>query len=336
MLRTTCLVVVALVMAVSAVALAPGGAAASDFAMDQIYTIDGIHSYVGFKIKYMGFAKVRGRFPGFSGTIRFDENDVTRTSATMVIEVASLDTENDRRDKDLKSDQWLDAEAFPTMTFRSKRAVKTDVGFDLIGDLTVRDVTHEVRIVMDEFSGLMKDIRDDTQVIFVGHTEISRKAFGVKGDRWSKIKAGITGVGDKVEIELTVLAKQINEGNFKNWVRNVERPQGKIYHTIAEGTVKDGLTEFDAMLGQADSKISLGVLNTVGYMLLKEGRVDDAIDVFRHNLLAFPDEGGLYDSLGEAYAVKGEWGEAIKQYKIALEKDPQNANAIEILRHMEN
>lgn len=329
-------VVLVVWLSASVTGLVPKRAAASDFDMSQIYSVDRPHSYIGFAIKYMGFAKVRGRFTDFSGTVRFDDKDVTRTSATIAINVESIDTDHDWRDKDLKSDQWFDAEQFPTISFQSTQAVKTDRGFDLIGNLTIRDVTQEVRIVMDEFSGIRKDIRDDTQVIFVGHTEIDRKAFGVKGDRWSKLKAGITGVGSKVELELTVLGKQINPPNFKNWVRNVERPPGKIYHTIAESSVKNGLKEFDALRGAEDSKINIGVLNTVGYMLLKEGRVDDAIEVFRHNLVAFPEEGDLYDSLGEAYAVKGDRRKAIESYKIALERNPKNVNAIEILRHLEN
>ncbi|MEE8367849.1 MAG: YceI family protein, partial [Thermoanaerobaculia bacterium] len=138
--------------------------------MSQIYAIDRGHSYLGFSIRYMGFAKVRGRFSGFSGTVRFDENDVSTTSATVRIDVSSLNTEHDWRDKDLKSDQWFDAEEFPDILFQSTRAEKTSAGFDIVGDLTIRDVTREVRLVMDDFSGVIKDIRADSQVIFVGHT----------------------------------------------------------------------------------------------------------------------------------------------------------------------
>jgi polyisoprenoid-binding protein YceI len=315
--------------------LAPTGAFSRDFDMSQIYTIEAAHSYVGFQIKYMGFAKVRGRFSDFSGTVRFDEADPTLTSVTARIAVASIDTEHNWRDKDLKSDQWFDAEKFPAITFQSTRAVKTDAGFDVIGNMTIRDVTKEVRIVMEDFSGVMKDIRDDTQVIYVGHTTIDRKAFGVKGDRWSKVKAGITGVADEVEIELTVLGKRINAGNFHNWVKNPETPQGKVYQTVSERGLDAGLEEFDTMVA-AGEKVNAAVLNTVGYMLLKEGHVDDAIVTFGHNIKTFPEMGDLYDSLGEAYAVKGNRALAVKNYEIALQRNPDNVNAIEILRHLEN
>ena len=67
------------VFAIAAVALPPA-VDAGDFDMSQIYSIDSGHSYLGFQVKYMGFAKVRGRMTDFSGTIRFDETDLTRTS----------------------------------------------------------------------------------------------------------------------------------------------------------------------------------------------------------------------------------------------------------------
>jgi len=314
----------------------PSAGRSSGFDVSQIYAIDRGHSYVGFSIRYMGFAKVRGRFSEFSGAIRFDENNVGATSATVRIDVNSLNTEHEWRDKDLKSDQWFDAEEFPDISFHSKRAEKTSVGFDIVGDLTIRDVAKEVRLVMDDFSGVMKDIRDDTQLIFVGHTTIRRKEFGVMGDRWSKIKEGITGVADEVEIELTILAKQINESNARNRVRNTERPPGKVYKAIFEDGLEEGLERFDELKKVPESEIQESVLNAVGYLLLKEGRVNDAIAVFQHNIDVFPEHTDLYESLGEAYAVKKDWKRAAECYQLALEGDPSSVRAVEMLRHIDS
>ena len=76
-------------------------------------------------------------------------------------------------------------------------------------------------------------------------------------------------------------------------------------------------------------------MNTVGYMLLKEGRVNDAIVVFQHNIDAFPDQTDLYNSLGEAYVVKQDWKRAAECYQLVLEGDPANVNAVEMLRHID-
>ena len=106
--------------------------------MSEIYAIDAMHSYIGFSIKYMGYAKIRGRFAEFKGALRYDEADLSKTSITLGISVASIDTDLDWRDNDLKSERWLDAEKFPRMKFVSKRIVKGDMGFDVIGDLRRR------------------------------------------------------------------------------------------------------------------------------------------------------------------------------------------------------
>lgn len=325
----------ACVFAIAAISLPPA-VHAGDFDMSQIYTIDSAHSYLGFQVKYMGFAKVRGRMTDFSGTIRFDENDVTKTSVTVRIAVESINTEHDTRDKDLKSVNWFDAETYPDIGFQSKRAVANGDGFDLVGDITIHGVTREVRLEMNEFSGVMKDIRGDTQIIWTGTTVIDRKEFGVAGERWSAIKEGIAGVESEVLIELTILGKQMNAPNFRNWVKNPERPQGKIYKTIGESGLDAALSEYDTMrAADTEEKIGAWCLNFVGYMLLKEDRTDDAIAVFQRNTELYPENGDLYDSLGEAYAYKGDFESARKNYNVAIEMNPRNINAVEILRHLD-
>lgn len=308
---------------------------ADDFDMSQIYTIDSAHSYLGFQVKYMGFAKVRGRMTDFSGTIRFDENDLTKTSITARIAVEGINTEHDTRDKDLKSANWFDAETYPDIGFQSKRAVVTGDGFDLVGDLTIRDVTREVLLEMNEFSGVMNDVRDDTQTIWTGTTVIDRREFGVAGERWSAIKEGITGVESEVLIELTILGKRMNAPNFRNRVKNAERPQGKIYKTLGESGLDAALSEYDAMRDtDREEKLGAWCLNVVGYMLLKEDRTDDAITVFKRNTELYPEDGELYESLGEAYAYKGDFKSARENYNVALEMNPRNINAVEVLRHL--
>lgn len=309
---------------------------AGDFEMSQIYTIDSAHSYLGFQVKYMGFAKVRGRMAGFSGTIRFDESDPTRTSVTARIPVEGLSTDHEFRDKDLKSVNWFDAEAHPDIDFQSKRAVASGNGFDLVGDLTIRGTTREVRLEMNEFSGVMKDIRADTQIIWTGTTVVDRKEFGVAGERWSAVKEGITGVESQVLIELTILAKRINAPNFRNRVKDSERPQGRVYKTLSESGLEAGLTEYDAMrAGDTEKRLGAWCLNVVGQMLLKEHRIDDAITVFKRNAELYPGNGELYQSLGEAYAYKGDLESARENYTVALEIDPRSINAVEILRHLD-
>jgi len=314
--------------------LSLGTLSGDNFDMSQIYPIDVGHSYLGFSIKYMGLAKVRGRFTDYSGTVRYDPADVTKTSATVIVKVASLNTDLEFRDKDLKSANWFDAEKFPVIKFESKRCIRAQTGFELIGDLTIREVTKEVAIHVVYASGVQKDVRGDSQIIFTGSVTIDRKEFGEKGARWSAVKEGITAVASDVEIELSVLGKQLNAPNFKNRVSNAETPQGKIYQKMSMLGLDSGFAEF-GRLRAANQKMGPGPLNVVGYMLLLEGKKDEAIRIFERMLKEFPEDTNSYDSLAEAYAASGRKSDAAKFYKMVMQKDSLNANAAEILRHLD-
>ncbi|MCI0412266.1 YceI family protein [bacterium] len=310
-------------------------AKASDFSMSQIYPIDREHSYIGFSIRYMGFAKVRGRFTDFSGTFLFDEKDITQSSGTILIKVESLDTDYDFRDKDLRSANWFDAEKYPFIKFQTKRVLRNGSNVEAVGDLTIKGVTKEVQIKMDYCSGRQKDVRGDTQVVLTGGAIINRKDFGVEGEKWSKIKEGISAVAFDVDIELSILGTQINAPNFTNWVNDPNTPHGKIYKMIAEGNIENGIQEFRKMKAASEKEIAFDTLDTVAHMLLKENKVTEAIRIFQENAESYPDDSNVYDSLAEAYSVQGDRANAIKHYKKSLEKDPYNANAIEVLRNLE-
>lgn len=306
----------------------------SIFNIHEFYPIENSHSYIEFSVKYMGFAMVKGRFQKFKGTFKYDENDISKTSVSLWIDVNSIDTDHDRRDKDLKSEDWFDAEKFPNITFVSKQIITTESGFELTGNLTIKTFTREVVIKMNQASGILKDIRGDSQVIFTGETTIDRTDFGVQGERWSAVKEGITGVADEIKIEVSILGKQINEGNFKNRVRNETRPQGRIYKAISQNGVQAGLHIYEEMMVDSESNLDSRTLNIAGIMLLKEGKINEAIEVFRRNVEEFSDEADLYNSLAEALAVSGNLEEAKINYQKTLEKDANNQNAREILRHL--
>lgn len=305
-----------------------------DFSISQVFPIETAHSYVGFSIKYMGFAKVRGRFTDFNGSIRFDEKNPLNSSTTVIIKAASIDTDDDMRDKDLKSENWFDAEKFPLIYFQSKKIIQNGKAYRMIGDLTIKGVQKEVVLDIDEFSGIQSDVRKDTQIVATAATHIDRTVFGVEGKNWSRVKEGMTAVADEVEIELSVLGKQINEPNFRNWVSDLESPEGKLYRVASTSSVRTALQEFDTMRGANPKSVDEGTLKIVGYMLLKEGRVDDSIAVFEHNLKCFPSNGSLHASLAQAYAAKGDLSLAKEHYQALLNFDPSNASAIEVLRHL--
>lgn len=118
--------------------------ASSVFAAVETYTIDPVHSSVGFSIRHF-VSKVPGKFDTFSGRITVDRDDLTKSSTEATIEVASIDTGNRKRDDDLRSPNFFDAAKHRQITFKSKSWKNTGENtFDVVGDLTIKDVTKEV------------------------------------------------------------------------------------------------------------------------------------------------------------------------------------------------
>jgi polyisoprenoid-binding protein YceI len=120
------------------------GLATAASAAVETYTIDPVHSHVGFSIRHF-VSKVPGAFTKFSGTILVDRDNLENSSVEATIDVGSLNTFNDHRDADLKTPVYFDATKFATITFKSKSWKKTgDDTFDVTGDLTIKGVTKEV------------------------------------------------------------------------------------------------------------------------------------------------------------------------------------------------
>ena len=121
------------------------------------WTLDASHTDAGFAVKHLMISTVRGRFAGVSGTVEFDPSDLSTGQARVSIDTASIDTRDEKRDAHLKSADFFDVASFPAITFVSRRvqAVKGE-RFQLVGDLTIKDVTREV--VLDvESNGLQAD-----------------------------------------------------------------------------------------------------------------------------------------------------------------------------------
>lgn len=306
-----------------------------DSKIRQFYEINRGHSYLEFSVLYMGYARVKGRFAEFEGMLRYDEDELANTSISLNIKVASIDTDLDWRDNDLRSDAWFDAEKFPLMSFQSKRIIAKEQGFDVVGDLSIRDVTREVTIIMNPPSGVLKDTRGDSQVIFTGNLTIDRTDYGIEGERWSKIKENIAGVGNMVDIEISILGKRMNARNLSGWFRNEERAHSKIYKAYNDSGIDAALIKFKN-LQDTDKKLNVGSLQLVGHMLLLADKPEDALSIFLANVVAFPNSADTYTDLGECYAENDDINNAIVAYEKALAIDPQNMNATEILRHIKH
>lgn len=166
------------------------------------YSFDTSHSHVAFTVRHMVFSKVRGEFTKWSGSAKLDESDLSKSSIDVSVDVASIDTHEEKRDAHLKSADFFDVENHPQMTFRGTSVETRGKGkLALAGDLTIRGTTRAVTLEVEEL-GRGKDPWGNERVGFSARTSINRNDFGLK---WNQVlEAGGVLVGEKVEIEIDV------------------------------------------------------------------------------------------------------------------------------------
>lgn len=167
------------------------------------WELDSAHTGVQFKVRHLMVSYVRGDFEKVSGKIVYDEQDVSKSSADITIDVASINTRVAKRDKHLRSPDFLDVAKHPSITFKSKKVEKAGNGkLKMTGDLTIRGATREVVLEVEGPTPPIKDLQGKTRVGGIASTRINRKDFGLT---WNKaLETGGVVVGDEVEITIDI------------------------------------------------------------------------------------------------------------------------------------
>jgi polyisoprenoid-binding protein YceI len=185
-------------------ALATGMLAfAAPFALAQTSTwvSDPNHSEVDFSISHMSVSKVHGRFGAVNATIVYNEADVTKSSVTASIGVATVDTGVDRRDTDLKGPNFFDITTMPTATFTSTSVAKNGSKLEVTGNLTLHGVTKPVVLEVEGPTASVTDPRGKVHSGFSATTTIDRTVFGIG----PKYAAAMLGDQVALDIELEVV-----------------------------------------------------------------------------------------------------------------------------------
>lgn len=168
------------------------------------YVIDASHSSIGFTVRHAMVTNVRGSFAGHEGTLHLDGADPSRSTASIDVKIASVDTGIADRDGHLRSGDFFDAETFPLMTFRSTEAAQ--LGGDkyrITGELTIKDVTRPLSIDL-EFGGSATDVYGNERVGFEGSAEILRSDWGLTWN--AALETGGVMVSDKVKLTFDISA----------------------------------------------------------------------------------------------------------------------------------
>ena len=175
--------------------------------LDQLapgtWTIDPVHSTVGFSVRHLMVSKVRGTFETFAGAITVAEDGTPSVQAT--IDVTSIDTGNADRDAHIRSADFFDAEKYPEATFVSTSVDADGEDYVVHGDFTLKGVTKPVDLKL-EFNGVNPGMGHGPVAGFEATTVINRKDFGI--DIEMPLETGGTVVGDKITITLEIEAGQ--------------------------------------------------------------------------------------------------------------------------------
>jgi polyisoprenoid-binding protein YceI len=202
---TLLLVLLLAIAGTPSAAVAQPAAPQAAAAQPGVFKVDPVHSSVAFSIRHF-VSQVVGRFKDFAGTIRYDPQHPADSSVQFTVQAASIDTDNEARDKDLRSEHFFDVEKFPTLSFTSTKVTpKGANAFDVTGNLTIHGVTKAVTIPAT-LGGTLKSADGTQKAGFESVFTINRLDYGV---RWNRaIEGGGTILGDDVHVTILVEANQ--------------------------------------------------------------------------------------------------------------------------------
>lgn len=163
------------------------------------YAIDASHTDVGFSVRHLMVAKTKGRFVGVSGTVVIAEEPLS-SSVEVTLDVASIDSRDEKRDEHLRSADFFDAAQHPAITYRSTAVTPVGRGtWTVDGELTVRGVTRSVPLTVS-FEGAATSPWGTTSIGFSASAELDREEFGLT---WNQaLETGGVLVGKQVKIDI--------------------------------------------------------------------------------------------------------------------------------------
>lgn len=163
------------------------------------WQFDPYHLQVEFAVKHFGMMTVRGHFTDVTASGNLDPDHPETSSLDVSINVASLKTNNETRDNDLKSSNFLELDKYPTITYKSTRIATTGKDeLSIGGDLTIKGNTHPVTLKAQRY-GEITDARMGHRIAYNAEGQINRKDFGLT---MSMMVDGRWVVGDEVKINI--------------------------------------------------------------------------------------------------------------------------------------
>ena len=301
-----------------------------------IYTLDQNHSLMDFTVRHAGFGRVRGTFNEYRASMYFVEGALESSSVSAVIDVKTLDTQNEGRDEHLR-EVFFQASKYPHIRFQSTKIEKTGSNYVMFGKLTIKDVTRTVRLPLDILTLNGLDQWENKRIVLETSLSINRRDYNVVYDNefWDAV------VGDEIKIDISFGASYYNARNtIFPWRKN------SIGTLIKNGVAEDGI---EATLKKArqlkaaqseDYKFGISHFYRAGLTMAQGGQAEEGIKVLELALELHKDSAeaadlsDLYAAIGQIYAHDSQMDKAMSALEAALKADPLNPTAIELKRNL--
>jgi polyisoprenoid-binding protein YceI len=175
--------------------------ASTTLAADK-YTIDPVHCHIGFSVKHLVINNIKGRFNDYTGSIVYDEQDITKSSVEITIKTASINTDFKFRDDHLRASDFFDVVKYPDITFKSTRIEKRGAAYAAVGIFTLHGVAKEI-VLPFKVNG-KSNFQGETHLGVEATIVIDRRDFGMTWN--ATLESGGLVVGNEVTIELNIEA----------------------------------------------------------------------------------------------------------------------------------
>ena len=302
----------------------------------EIYSIDRSHSNLEFSIGFLGLTDVKGTFDDYSATILYNEEEMSKTAVVLRIDVTSVDTGNDTRDEDLKSERFFDAENYPEIVFESTRIEKVSgENYLVTGELRMKGVTKEISIPVQHVLKRTEDSAwGNVRIGFSGQTSLNRLDYNVQGgDFW-----GLKALSEEVQVNFTLLGNIFNLDRIA-WGSREKPSIGEEMEKIIEEDGVDAALDFYAG-EKAENPDSYNFSARELYLLASKSKQDGAVadalrlcEIYRE---AYPESAAAHTLQGELLAMSEDRDGAIASFKRVLELEPEDDLALMVLERLEN
>jgi polyisoprenoid-binding protein YceI len=172
------------------------------------WNIDPAHSTAQFTVRHLAISNVTGSFTKVTGSVVLNEKDIAQSQVSASIDVSSVDTRVEMRDKDLKSPNFFDVEKYPTIEFKSKRIISSGGKLQVIGDLTIHGTTHEVTLDVDGPTPELTDPWGNSRRGISATTAINRRDFNLVYNNLLKTGEAVVGDNVKIQIDAEIVKKK--------------------------------------------------------------------------------------------------------------------------------